>query len=175
MKSRYFDPFWQLNTEVFMRRKRSGIKLSIPPSSCSSDSLTIKAENNQVLAKTFHIKMFWQKIKAWLYPQLIESERLTKDYFEANVHKKQNEADKIAAQAKNIVAQTEVLKQKEVLEFNKIINEIFRDDGLPKAAKYLKLAKVLEKNPHVLEHFKIIGKISEDIELDEQQIIKLND
>jgi hypothetical protein len=129
------------------------VKISIPPSSKQSNFLKIISQKKQGLSKPIRKVTFWQKIKTWLFTRLIESERLTLEYFEAEIHKKQSEADKITAQAKNITAQTEVLKQKEVLEFNKIINEIFKDDGLPKAVKYLKLAKILEKNPHILEHF----------------------
>ncbi len=152
-----------------MRHERNGIELSIPPSSKQSNFLTIKAQKKQGLSKPIHKVAFWQKIKTWLFPRLKESERLTLEYFEAEIHKRQSEAEKIAAQANKISVQIDVLKQKEVLEFNKIINEIFKDDGLPQAAKYLKLAKVLEHNPHVLEHFKNVKKITENNELDEQQ------
>jgi hypothetical protein len=144
------------------------VKISIPTSSKQSNFLTIKSQEKQGLSKPIRKVTFWQKIKTWLFPRLKESERLTLEYFEAEIHKRQSEADKIAAQ-------TEVLKQKEVFEFNKIINEIFKDDGLPKSAKYLKLAKVLEKNSQVLENFKDVKKITENIKLDEQQRIKLND
>ena len=148
--------------------KKREVKLSIPQSGNPSDYLIVKAQKKQGLSRPINTKTFLQKIRTWLFPRLKESERLTLEYFEAEIHKRQSEADKITAQK-------DLLKQKEVLEFNRIINEIFKDDGLPQAAKYLKLAKVFEKNPHVLKHFKNVKNITTNMEMDGQQRIKLND
>ncbi|MBN2589357.1 MAG: hypothetical protein JXA96_05820 [Sedimentisphaerales bacterium] len=84
-------------------------------------------------------KSLWNRMKYWLFPYLKESERLTRQYFEAEIKQRQN----ITAKTE---AETNLLKIKEVREFNSIINEIFSNDGLPEKAKALKLAKLLENN-----------------------------
>lgn len=87
----------------------------------------------------FSKKSFWYETKLWILPYLKENEKLTKEYLIAKIKQEQNIANKIEAQAN-------LLKMKEIREFNSIINEIFSDDGLPEEAKALKLAKVLENN-----------------------------
>ena len=84
-------------------------------------------------------KSLWNRIKYWLFPYLKESEKLTRQLIEAKVKQEENIALKTEAEIN-------LLKIKEVREYNSIINEIFSDDKLPEEAKVLKLAKLLENN-----------------------------
>ncbi len=144
---------------MFFRKKEC--KHSLPSNSNSLEFLTIKAGNDQELSRPFHIKTFWQRITTWLFPNLKLSENLLIDYFKAKVQKEKSEAQKIEAQ-------TNIARQKEVKEFNKAINEIFAEDGLPRAAKALKLAKVIEKNPFVVEQIKVVKEIIKSVELNKE-------
>ena len=87
-------------------------------------------------------RSLWDRLKYWLFPYLKESEKLTRQYFEAEIKQKQN----IAAKTE---AETNLLNIKGAREFNNIINEIFSDDELPKEAKALKLAKLLENQDNI--------------------------
>ncbi len=108
-----------------------------------SKNINLKLHSNFDITPHFtqnllHIS-FWQKLKLWIFPYLKESENLTRQYFEAEIKQKQNNANKTEAE-------TNLLKIKGIREYNSIINEIFSDDGLPEEAKALKLTKLLENN-----------------------------
>jgi hypothetical protein len=47
------------------------------------------------------------------------------------------------------IVKRELLNQKVIRDFNKNIDNIYADDGLPESAKIIKMAKLLEKNPEV--------------------------
>ena len=92
-----------------------------------------------------------QRFYGWIFPHLQLGEELAEEYFEAKVKKEQSEAN--------------ILKLKEVGEFNNIINDIFSNDDLPQVVKALKLAKIIESNPDVIVHLESAKKIINELQL----------
>jgi hypothetical protein len=107
----------------------------------------------------------WQRFKTWIFPYWKESKELAKTYSQAEVAKKENEARKLMEEAAEIAARKDLTQQKEVKQFNDIIDDIFADDGLLPGAKALKLAKLMEKNPQVAAQLEKVKDIIEKLAL----------
>jgi hypothetical protein len=90
---------------------------------------------------------------------------LSEQYAEAVVHREQSEAHRVAEQAAEIAARKDLIRQKEVQEFSRSVDEIFVADGLPPIAKALKLAKLMESNPHVEAHIGAAKEILKELPL----------
>ena len=82
---------------------------------------------------------------------LSKGKKLTEKYYEAEVSKKQNEAEKIAEEAANIAADTDLKNQQKVKLVNEEISRIFSDGDLPDVAKQLQLANLMAENPEIAE------------------------
>ncbi len=112
-----------------------------------------------------------KRFKDWLHPHLKKSEKLTEAYAEAKVTKETNEANRIAQEAAKIAAQTDlenakkdIVKQKEVEQFSANIDDIYKDDGLPLQAKQMKMAKLLENNPGIIQQLNRVTEVMEKLE-----------
>ena len=101
----------------------------------------------------------WQRLKATLFPYLKRSRELAYAYTEAKVEKERGEARKVTGEADEIAARKDLTRQKEVKEFNRSVDDIFKNDGLASGAKVLKLAKLIEKNPQVVEQLEIAEEV----------------
>jgi hypothetical protein len=93
----------------------------------------------------------WECFKEWIFPSLKRGNDLADAFADARVRGERNKADKVAKEAAEIAARTDSENQRAVGEFNTIIDDIFKSDGLPPGAKALKLAKLLEANPAIAE------------------------
>ena len=85
-----------------------------------------------------------------IFPHLLKTVALGRKYIRAKVTQEENKAKKTAAEAAEIAARKELQeqeaateRQREVQEFSKNVDDIFKDDGLPPDAKMLKMAKYL--------------------------------
>jgi hypothetical protein len=90
---------------------------------------------------------------------LKRSRELAYAYTEAKVEKERGEARKVTGEADEIAARKDLTRQKEVKEFNRSVDDIFKNDGLASGAKVLKLAKLIEKNPQVVEQLEIAEEV----------------
>jgi hypothetical protein len=127
---------------------------------------TVLSCDNSSLLVTSHRKSRWHKLKALLFPCLKNNKRLAEKYAEAKVEWEKSEAHRIAEQAAEISARKDLLKQEEVKEFSKIIDEIFKADGLPPAAKMLKLTKLMENNPQIMTQINKVEELFEKLHLE---------
>lgn len=64
-------------------------------------------------------------------------------------------------------------KQKEVQEFNKAVDDIYADDGLPESAKKLKFAKLLENNPGIEKQVERINTIIEKLSYNKGMVFEV--
>lgn len=117
-------------------------------------------------------KRLWSRFKRWLFPHIYKTEKLATEYAEAKVQKEKSSARKIAEEAADIAAKKDterakkaLLDQEEVLKFNSAVDDIFGDDGLPEEAKVLKFAKLMEKNPRVIEQLDRVKEVIERLRL----------
>jgi len=104
----------------------------------------------------------WQRFKAVFFTHFSRSKELAYAYTEAKVEKERGEARKVTGEADEIAARKDLTRQKEVKEFNRSVDDIFKNDGLASGAKVLKLAKLIEKNPQVIAQ---LEKAEEVIEM----------
>ena len=136
------------------------------------ERMKIQACDNSGLQPKFHKRTRWQRFITALFPPLKNSKRLAEAYAEAKVEREKGEAYRIAEQTAKISARKDLLKQQEVKEFNSIIDEIFKSDGLPPAAKMLKLAKLVENNPQIMIQINKVKELFEKLHLEKSMDIE---
>lgn len=130
-----------------------------------SETRLVKIEGRPNSPERTKERTRWQRFKFWLFPHLKKSRELAEAYAEAKVEKEKSEARKTTEEAAEIAARKDITRQKEVREFNIIIDDIFKDDTLPPGAKALKLAKLIEKNPQVAKQLQRVKDIIENLAL----------
>ena len=108
----------------------------------------------------------WKRFKSFFRRKAKKGVKLGEAYAAAEVSKKQSdarknleEAAKLAAEKDKIKTEENLQKQKVVQEFNKAVDDIYADDGLPESAKKLKLAKLMENNPEIIKQIDKINTI----------------
>ena len=126
-----------------MKNVQKGFPQFDPSQKFSNINPLSKIQKVVLLSKHFSIIKIYPRIFSRLLLYFKKSKKLTKEYAEAKIKQEQNIAKKIEAQ-------TNLLKIKEIKDFNNIINDIFSDDGLPEIAKALKLAKIIENNNNII-------------------------
>ena len=112
----------------------------------------------------------WERFKHWLFPRWKGGKELARDFAraelgqrEAEAAKRVNEAAKIAADREKTEVETDVARQEVVRKFNENVEEIFKDDGLPPAAKKLKLAKLIEQNPDLEKQLEKVHALVDEL------------
>ena len=122
----------------------------------------------------------WERFKSFFGKKLRKGVDLGESYASGEVSKKQSEvrknleqAAKLAAERKNIQAEEQLKKQKEVQEFSKSVDNIFADDGLPIHAKKLKLAKLIDNNPGIEKQIHKINAMIEKLSYDKGLVFEL--
>ncbi|MEM9276787.1 MAG: hypothetical protein AAGA80_28190 [Cyanobacteria bacterium P01_F01_bin.143] len=108
----------------------------------------------------------WRKFLKFIWPwankggQLVNRvKEITEAYYSSEAVKKENEANKFAAEAENIAADTDLKKQEKVKVVNEEIQRIFSQDNVPDTAKKLQLANLLANNPQIGEQLEKIESI----------------
>lgn len=108
----------------------------------------------------------WKRFLKFIWPWAKEggkliarSKQLTEDFYQAEVIKKTNEADKFAAEASNIAAERELKIQQKVRVVNDEIAKIFSDNNVPDIAKQLQLANLIANNPEIASQLNKIDEL----------------
>lgn len=138
-----------------------------------SEYLKIQSRKDTNVLERYRKRTRWQRFKDALSPHLSGSKELAYAYTKAKVEKELSEALRIAEEAAEIAAKKDLIRQKGVKEFGAVIDDIFAVDSLPPGAKALKLAKLIQENPQVLEQLKIAGKVIEKFSLNNNHKNKL--
>lgn len=114
----------------------------------------------------------WQKFLSLIWPFTSFGGKwakygygLSKTYVEAEVENKQNEAAKTAAEAAEISARADANRNQAAKLFGEQVDNIFKDVTLPETAKLLKLAKLMESNPELVEQIDKVTKLIESLRL----------
>ena len=90
---------------------------------------------------------------------------LGRTFAEAEVADRVNRAEKTAAETAEIAASADLKRQESVRVFNTEIDSIFAQDNLPDSAKMLKLAKLFEANPELVQQVDRVTHILERLTL----------
>jgi hypothetical protein len=111
-------------------------------------------------------KTLWNLFKEWLCTHFKKGEELIEAYAEAKVEKEKSQAKKTAEETAEIAAKRDtelarkrLIEHEEMQRFNVVVDDIFKEDGLPDEAKVLKFAKLIEKN------HSIVAQVEEAIEV----------
>jgi len=139
------------------------------------EATIVKVEGRPNLPEQPEERTRWECFKSWLFPHMRKSKELAQAYTEAKVAKEENEALKIAEEAAEIAARKDLTKQQEASEFNKLIDDIFADDGLLPGVKALKMAKLMEKNPKIATQLDKVKDIIEKLALKKGLNIEVED
>ncbi|NIP27268.1 MAG: hypothetical protein GWN67_01370 [Phycisphaerae bacterium] len=120
------------------------------------------------------------RVKSLLRPWLKKSEVLVAAYAEAKAVRPSIENVKLVKDAVEIAAKEELIqgkinlvKQEEVQKFNAIVDDIYKNDGLPEEAKLLKLVKLIQANQKVLAQWKKLCATGKKLRLTRATIISL--
>ncbi len=114
----------------------------------------------------------WKLFTEWFVTYLKKCEELMEAYAEAKIEKEKSQARKtteeaaeIAARKDTEIARKRLMDQEEILKFNTVIDDIFKDDGLPSVAKALKFAKLLKENPEVVAQLNKVKEVIKKLRL----------
>lgn len=110
----------------------------------------------------------WDGFKSWLGPVLKVGESLAKRFARARVSKENNQAKRIAAEACEIAARTELLQAQVRIakqdELSKNIDNLDAMSKLPPAQQVFAMAKMIEQDPAILEQVEkvqsLLGELS---------------
>ena len=147
----------------------------IPRNEQPSKYLKVRSHQETFVSIRSGNRTRWQRLKATLFPRLKRSKELAYAYTEAKVEKELNEARKVAEEADEIAARKDLTRQKEVKEFNRSVDDIFKIDRLASGAKIIKLAKLIEMNPQVVAQLKKVEEVIETLALKKALNIEVDD
>jgi hypothetical protein len=132
--------------------------------------VTVKGMPNSLDKSTE--RSLWERFKCWSSPRLKRIEELADAYADVKVQRETNRARKTMEEAGEIAARRDIeiqkkriLDQQEIHEFSKAVNEIFTNDGIPAEGKALKFAKLIEKNPQIVEQWDKVKYVMEQLSL----------
>jgi len=103
-----------------------------------------------------------------IFPWLKRGRNLGVAYTNAKFAREENEAQKLVAEAAEIAARTDIMRQQEAREFNALVNDIFADNGLPWTAKKLKFSKLIENNPEIIKQMEKVNYLIEKLAMEKE-------
>ena len=110
-------------------------------------------------------KTRWKRFLEFLHLSSSRSQELVEAYAGAEVARKQNEAAKLAAEAAQIAARSDLTRVQAVKVVNEEIQRIFTDKDVPPEAKVMQLSVLAKEHPEILAQLKIIEEYAESLRL----------
>ena len=110
-------------------------------------------------------KTRWQRFLEFLHIKSRKTQELGKSYSDAELAKRNNEAAKIAAEAAQIAARTDLTRAKVVKLVNDEIQRIFTDESLPTEAVMMQLHVLAKEHPEILQQLKKLENLAETLRL----------
>lgn len=102
----------------------------------------------------------WKRFLGVVFPWFVKKKDLGERYLEVQVRKEEQHVSKDAAETAEIAVRTEIAEVEAIRQYFDLVDAQIAP-GSPEAAHYLKLAKILEKNPHIAEQLSRIREISD--------------
>ncbi|MCZ6653297.1 MAG: hypothetical protein O7D91_09765 [Planctomycetota bacterium] len=106
-------------------------------------------------------KTRWKRFLEFLHLSSCKTHEFGEAYAGAEVAKKENEAAKLAAEAADIVAKSDLTRAQTVKVVNEEIQRIFTNKDLPREAKAMQLSVLAKEHPEILAQLKIIEEHAE--------------
>jgi len=104
---------------------------------------------------------FWKAVKYLLFPKLRRAEELAKAVVKIKTGSLQADAD--------------LAKLRVVSSFNSIVDDIWKDDNLSKEAKFVKLAKLMEQSPGLVDQMDKVYELIDRLNRQKGLLISTND
>jgi hypothetical protein len=133
----------------------------MPDTETTKESVIVEANGNPNAPDRLGESNLWARFKLFLFKRLPKGDDLIEAYTTAERRIRESEARKNVQKATELAAEADLKRQQATKEFQDNVDRVFSDDGLPPAAKKLKLAKLIESNPDLEKQLDKVEKIIE--------------